>query len=115
MKLARPGRPVRGSRSGRPIMALLDLLGRRMALRVLWELSRADGPLTFRVLQTAAETNPNVLNTRLKELRSAGLIDHEAGGYRLSEMGASLTPLILQLHSWADAWEVRLETARRER
>jgi DNA-binding HxlR family transcriptional regulator len=37
-----------GSRSGRPIMALLDLLGRRMALRILWELSCADAPLTFR-------------------------------------------------------------------
>ena len=96
-------------------MALLDLLGRRMALRVLWELSCADAPLTFRALQTAAETNPNVLNTRLKELRSAGLIDHEAGGYRLSEIGASLTPLILQLHSWADAWEARREAAGRER
>jgi DNA-binding HxlR family transcriptional regulator len=116
MKWPRPGRPVRGSRSGRPIMALLDLLGRRMALRVLWELSGADGPLTFRALQTAAETNPNVLNTRLKELRSAGLIDHDDGGYRLSEIGASLTPLILQLHSWADTWEARRAAApRRER
>jgi DNA-binding HxlR family transcriptional regulator len=88
-------------------MALLDLLGRRMALRVLWELSRADASLTFRALQTAAKTNPNVLNSRLKELRSAGLVDHEAGGYRLSEMGTSLTPLLLQLDSWANAWEAR--------
>jgi DNA-binding HxlR family transcriptional regulator len=97
-------------------MALLDLLGRRMALRVLWELSRADAPLTFRTLQTAAETNPNVLNTRLKELRTAGLVDHDAGGYRLSEIGASLTPLILQLHAWADVWGARLAAMpRRER
>ena len=29
---------VRGSRTGRPIMALLDLLGRRWTLRILWEL-----------------------------------------------------------------------------
>ena len=43
-------RRVRGSRTGRPIMALLDLLGRRMSLRILWELSRADEPLTFRPL-----------------------------------------------------------------
>ncbi|HJV56497.1 MAG TPA: transcriptional regulator, partial [Methylomirabilota bacterium] len=34
----RPGWPVRGSRTGRPIMALMDLLGRRWALRVIWEL-----------------------------------------------------------------------------
>jgi len=31
---------VRGSRSGRPIMALLDLLGRRWTLRIIWELHR---------------------------------------------------------------------------
>ena len=38
-----PGKPVRGSKTGRPIMALLDLLGRRWALRVLWELR--NGPV----------------------------------------------------------------------
>ena len=115
MKLPKPGRPVRGSRSGRPIMALLDLLGRRMALRILWELSRADASLTFRSLQTAAETNPNVLNSRLKELRAAGLVDHDGGGYRLSEMGVSLTPLILQLHAWADEWGARLAAVPRRK
>ena len=44
-----PGRRVRGSAAGRPIMALLDLLGRRMSLRILWELR--DDRLTFRALQ----------------------------------------------------------------
>jgi DNA-binding HxlR family transcriptional regulator len=39
----RPGTKVRGSSGGRPIMALLDLLGRRWALRILWELR--GGPL----------------------------------------------------------------------
>ena len=33
-----PRRRVRGSATGRPIMALLDLLGRRMTGRILWEL-----------------------------------------------------------------------------
>ena len=42
--------------SGRPIMVALDALGRRGALRLLWELR--DGPLTFRALQTACDTNP---------------------------------------------------------
>ena len=36
---------VRGSRSGRPVMALLDLLGRRWTLRIIWEL-REDRALT---------------------------------------------------------------------
>ena len=38
MTTPKPGRRVRGSATGRPIMALLDLLGRRMTLRILWEL-----------------------------------------------------------------------------
>ena len=52
MATPRPGRRVRGSATGRPIMAALDLLGRRWALRVLWEL-RAGG-LTFRALRDAS-------------------------------------------------------------
>jgi DNA-binding HxlR family transcriptional regulator len=107
MKFPHPGRPVRGSQTGRPIMALLDLLGRRMALRVLWELSRAGDPMTFRALQAAAATNPGVLNTRLKELRAAGLVTHVAGGYGLSEQGEALLRLILPIHAWAEAWGAR--------
>ena len=73
MSTPRVGQAVRGSKTGRPIMAALDLLGRRGCLRILWEL-REGMPLTFRVLQDAATTNPSLLNTRLKELREAGLV-----------------------------------------
>ena len=115
MTFPRPGRPVRGSRTGRPIMALLDLLGRRMSLRVLWELSRAGQPLTFRALQGAAETNPSVLNTRLKELRAAGIVVRDARGYGLGADGAALVQLILPLHRWADDWATRRRAAKRSR
>jgi DNA-binding HxlR family transcriptional regulator len=74
MKFPKPGQSVRGSQTGRPIMALLDLLGRRMSLRVLWELAQAGQPLTFRELQAVAETNPSLLNTRLKEMRAAAIV-----------------------------------------
>jgi DNA-binding HxlR family transcriptional regulator len=94
-------------------MALLDLLGRRMALRVLWELSQAEHPLTFRALQAAAETNPAVLNTRLKELREARLVDHEGEGYQLGADGRSLLPLMLPLHDWAKGWAKRSAPAAR--
>jgi DNA-binding HxlR family transcriptional regulator len=104
MNTPKPGSPVRGSRSGRPVMVLLDLLGHRMALRVLWELSRAGGPLTFRALQAAAETNPALLNSRLKELRAAGIVAHEGEGYVLSEDGRRLLRLLLPLNAWADQW-----------
>ena len=104
MTIPRPGVPVRGSRTGRPVMALLDLLGRRTALRILWELSRADRALTFRALESAAETNPALLNTRLKELRASGLVFHNADGYRLSASGLELVKLLLPLVEWADEW-----------
>jgi DNA-binding HxlR family transcriptional regulator len=104
---------VRGSATGRPIMALLDLLGRRMTGRILWELR--DGNLTFRALQEAAETNPSVLNTRLKELREARLVEHGPAGYGLTPHGKQLLELFLPLHVWAEDWAKLFErkTARR--
>src|SRR5712672_3546902 len=78
---------VRGSRSGRPIMALLDLLGRRWSLRIIWEL-REDRSLTSRALRAACdEASPTVLQTRLTELREAGFVELKpASGYRLTEL-----------------------------
>ncbi|HET7525756.1 MAG TPA: winged helix-turn-helix transcriptional regulator [Burkholderiaceae bacterium] len=102
MTTPRVGRAVRGSRSGRPIMVVLGLLGRRAALRVLWELR---GPaLTFRALQEAAATNPALLNTRLKELREAGVVDHGEGGYFLTDAGRALMKALTPLSDWASAW-----------
>jgi DNA-binding HxlR family transcriptional regulator len=99
------GKPARGTRTGRPIMVALDLLGRRGALRLLWEL-RGE-PLTFRALQQAADTNPSLLNTRLKELREARLVDHEAGGYRLSADGRALLAALHPLDEWSRRWAAR--------
>jgi DNA-binding HxlR family transcriptional regulator len=101
-----PGRPVRGSESGRPIMALLDLLGRRWALRTIWELR--DGPLLFRALQArCAGMSSSVLNERLRELRAVGVVDAGAGGYRLTEEGRRLLELFGPLDDWARRWASR--------
>jgi DNA-binding HxlR family transcriptional regulator len=83
-------------------MVVLDVLGRRGALRILWEL-RHD-PLSFRALQQACETNPGSLNTRLKELRDLGIVDHDDGGYRLTQKGRGLTIPLTAIHDWADQW-----------
>lgn len=95
---------VRGSRTGRPIMALLDLLGRRWTLRVLWELR--DGPLTARALRTACdEASPSVLQARLAELRGAGLVDHAAGrGYGLTPQGGEFLTAFTPLYDFANRW-----------
>jgi DNA-binding HxlR family transcriptional regulator len=104
----RPGRAVRGSTTGRPIMALLDLLGRRWALRVLWEL-RGGESLTFRELQArCAEVSSSVLNDRLRELREAGVVTATPGeGYSLTREGARLIDDLAPLDGWAKRWARR--------
>lgn len=97
------GAPARGSTSGRPIMVALDVLGRRGTLRIIWEL-RERGALTFRALQEACETNPGLLNTRLRQLRQLQLVEHLPGGYRLTEHGQALSIALDPLNSWATAW-----------
>lgn len=104
----RPGAPVRGSTRGRPIMALLDLLGRRWALRVLWELR--DGPLTFRALQDAAGgVSPSVLNDRLRELREARLVEQTEAGYGLTELGGGLLLDLAPLMAFSERWAHALQ------
>ena len=100
-------RAVRGSRTGRPIMALLDLLGRRWTLRILWELR--ERPLTSRALRTACdEASPTVLQARLSELREAGFLDLAAeGGYSLTPSGQELCETFLPLHRFAEKWQLR--------
>ncbi|MDB5876161.1 MAG: transcriptional regulator [Ramlibacter sp.] len=107
-KTPKPGKPVRGSRSGVPVMALLDLLGRRWALGVLWNLCNG-GPCTFRELQERCEAmSPTVLNSRLKELREAGLVEHSEQGYRATLLGRELYALLVPLGVWSKKWAAKL-------
>lgn len=83
-------------------MALLDLLGRRWTLRILWEL-RGEA-LNFRDLQAACGgLSPSVLNGRLSELREAKLVE-AAAGYRLSALGQELLRQFGPLYEWAERW-----------
>jgi len=98
-------RPVRGSRTGRPIMALLDLLGRRWSLRIIWELREAS--LTSRALRSACDdASPTILQTRLTELRDAGFVEL-VDGYRLTEWGRELQENFLAVHHFAERWSKR--------
>ncbi|MFO0548708.1 MAG: helix-turn-helix domain-containing protein [Polyangiaceae bacterium] len=108
-----PGRAVRGSRTGRPIMAALDLLGRRWTLRIVWELCAE--PLSFRALQTACEVAPSVLNTRLAELREAGIVETKETGYALSERGRALVDALEPLFGWAERWAAATTSASAEK
>lgn len=101
-----PGRPVRGSDTGRPIMALLDLLGRRWTLRVLWEL-REERP-TFRELQRRCDgVSSSVLAARLRELDEAALVERSSRGYALTSQGRDLLERLAVLDEWAGTWRAR--------
>lgn len=102
-KIPFPGSPVRGSKSGKPIMALFDLLGRSWALGVIWQLS--SGPMTFRQVQDSCEQmSPTILNRRIKELISSGLVERCDQGYLLTETGKELFGFLKPLGAWSQRW-----------
>jgi DNA-binding HxlR family transcriptional regulator len=79
---------------------LLELLGRRWALRVLWELREEELP--YRRLRTACgDISTSVLSTRLRELRDAGIVELRARRYRLTDAGRELAGLLAGLSAWA--------------
>ncbi|TGM34024.1 transcriptional regulator [Leptospira biflexa] len=87
-------------KSNRPIMLLLDLLGSRWVLRILWELK--DEAFTFRELQVKCENlSPTILNDRLKSLRNLNLVETSENGYSLSNDGKELLEVLGPLNSFA--------------
>lgn len=88
-------------------MVLLDLLGRRWALRIIWELR--DGALSFRELQRACGgVSSSVLNDRLGELREAGAVERDPErGFRLTPEGRKLLAAYRPLDAWAERWATR--------
>ncbi len=93
-----PGKRVRGSRTGKPVMAFLDLIGRRWALRILWEMHT--GPARFRDLQAACGASPTVINRRLGELKAWDLVELRDDGYALTPSAKELLALLLPLSVW---------------
>src|SRR4051794_18831571 len=93
-------------------MHVLEWLGRRWTLRILWELRRE--PLGFRGLQERWDAvSPTVLNERLRELRQAGVVELQTGGgYALTADGHALGTLLLPLKAWAERWARRGRTRR---
>lgn len=84
-------------------MAALDLLGRRWALRILWELG--DGPLGARALRERCDRmSTSVMYTRLAELADAGLITNADGDYALTRLGRDLGTAVAPLEAWARRW-----------
>ncbi len=85
-------------------MAALDLLGRRWALRLLWELR--SGPIGARALRDRCDgMSSSVLYERLHELTSAGLVTKgESGDYTLTPLGTELGAALRPLDDWSRRW-----------
>ena len=84
---------------------LLGLLEARYAIRVIWAL-RDGHPQTFRLLQdSVGGITPNTLNTRIKELREAGLLGHGPEGYCVTPAGADLLKRLSELPAFAAKWQ----------
>jgi DNA-binding HxlR family transcriptional regulator len=108
MAIPKPGKPVRGSTSGAPVMAIFDLLGRRWAMGIVWQL--ADGPRGFAELQGRCNSvSPTLLSTRLKDLAEAGIVERTLDGYRLTTMGEELFAILEPFRSWATKWSKSLK------
>jgi DNA-binding HxlR family transcriptional regulator len=96
-------------------MALLDLAGRRWTLRILWELTEAGHPLTFRELrERCAQMSSSVLTRRLAELREVQLVTHTDTGYMLTPLGTDLVDRLEPLSEWSRTWAQHLDRSNQE-
>jgi DNA-binding HxlR family transcriptional regulator len=84
----------------KPVEGVLDLLGRRWALRLVWELRRSTR--SFSELRERTGISPSVLSARLGELIHAGVLERDSGRrYRLSGRGRELARILYELNRWA--------------
>jgi DNA-binding HxlR family transcriptional regulator len=87
--------------SERPVEDVLDLLGRRWALRVIWELRRDER--SFSELRRRVGISPSVLAARLRQLDEAGVVEQGSGRrYRLSGRGRELARILYEINRWAE-------------
>ena len=89
------------SKENAAVFQLFEKLECRYALRVLWAL-RDGHPQTFRLLQdSVGGITPNTLNTRIKELRECGLLDHGSDGYIVTPSGQDLLKPLSDVQAFA--------------
>ena len=82
--------------------AVLDLLGRRWSLRLVWELRR--DAIAFSEIRARTGISPSVLSTRLGELADAGVVEQDPRRrYRLTGEGRELARLLYEINRWAEA------------
>lgn len=90
-------------------MAMFDLLGRRWAMGIIWQLS--DGPLPFIEIQKRCDSiSPTILSARIKDLCEASLLEKTLEGYALTVHGKELFKILEPFKDWAIKWAKALKT-----
>ena len=97
------------------MLALLDLLGRRWALRILWELRQE--PASFQMLHRRCDLmSTSVLSQRLGELGEALLVEKDqAGAYALTESGSRLLSRLDGIDEWTQEWSRAVRSSTSDR
>lgn len=85
--------------------AASEVIGRRWTGAIVRSLFH--GKTRFRVIADAIpELSDRTLSARLKELQRHGIVaaDPSGRGYRLTEKGRDLRPILVELAKWAHRW-----------
>lgn len=84
-----------------PARTTLELIAHRWSVVVLHGL--AERPMRFAELQRRiGGIGPKALSGALRRLQDGGLVVHQDGGYTLTALGQTLTPVVRALAGWAE-------------
>src|SRR5687767_7949972 len=87
----------------------LELVGERWSLLILRD-AMFGGYTQFTQFQRSLGVAPNILIKRLDGFVQAGIMtasgddDGDRAGYRLTERGLALKPVVVALTAWGDQW-----------
>jgi DNA-binding HxlR family transcriptional regulator len=93
--------------------AAIELIGKRWTGAIVFALT--EGPLRFGELARAVPgLSDRLLSKRLRELEEEGLVRREVEPgspvrvtYSLTEAGAELRPVLVELRTWANRWQAQ--------
>jgi DNA-binding HxlR family transcriptional regulator len=91
-----------------PVSQVLEVIGHRWAVQVLWTLHQAPRALRFRELQRSLEPiTQKELTNRLRGLEAAGMVHRKVYAevpprveYRMTELGQTIMPILVALGQW---------------
>jgi DNA-binding HxlR family transcriptional regulator len=114
-------KPVYTSQYGCAVEATADIIGGKWKAVILYYLSR--GPKRFNELRRRLpEVTQRMLTLQLRELEQDGIVHREIYKevppkveYSLTEFGASLGPIIVQMLDWGEEYMEQIQARKEQR